>query len=172
MPVDVAKVKDELLAQSALNEDAITAYLTAYPTFDIGDTYLDGNGLTWKIKFLYAVKNSVIILACYIDDLGAETSTFQQFYPARAQLAYVSYNFLYPLATLSAPYTIVFGTDVQYGELLELTIDGGLPLIVGTDYDWNPVTSTLTMYVNTTVGQILSFTYKKRPYYYGYSMGL
>lgn len=163
MAVDPAELKASFEAQSVLNTSALAAFDAIYPLIVVGHQFTDTNGLKWEITAKYATKNYPVVIKTWIDD----TDTLSNYSTMLVNFSGIYETYTYPLVLTTQPGgQEILIEEAAYGIALGVSIDGFD--LTGSQYDWNATTRKLTLTDPTTDGQNLIFTYKKRPYYYGY----
>lgn len=167
MPVDVAKLRAEFLAQSDLNSDAIAAYRAKYPLLEEGDLYTDENGFDWRVEFIYGLRNSVVVVSRFIDS-GVDTEKYSIHGNTDMSRMWVTYPFDDVLTAAAPGWTITIN-EAQYGEILDVQIESAS--IAPSSYAWDADHAELTVDIAVSDSAALHVLYKKRPYFYGYQMG-
>jgi hypothetical protein len=170
VPVDVAKLKAKYNAQSELNSDALAAFTAQYPLIVAGATFTDANGLDWKVVSVLPFNNTVSVLIRYVDPITGDTDYITNLYSITGQRLMFTFadSFVTTDAGGGVADTIYFRPDMRYGEIVQVTIEGGPALNPATDFTWDANLFKLTITIAITPGQTVDTIYKKAPYYYGY----
>lgn len=76
----LAERKALLTAQSAINADALTVYLTESPNATPGFQFTDTDGLSWQVVTVYADSGGVFLIAQWIKDDLTLSKAYRTFF--------------------------------------------------------------------------------------------
>lgn len=163
----IPDIKAKYQAQSNINEDALTAFTTAYPLIAEGNTVFDYYGLEHLIEKLIPANGNVGIHLRWINDDPTVTYYTQQLF--EAQIGSIKFQ-------QTTSQVLADSMGVSYYSLPELL----RAEIVAADIDGTPISFTNpapflsfdpnTTFNNvqlnnpTTAGQLLRITYRSNPY--------
>lgn len=166
---DPILIAAEYNAQAALNADAIASFATKYPLITVGAAFTDYNGLDWEYYSIVPYDGSVLVTAQYNDAVDGLVDYFKPMYAIDLIKAKFVYSDQFYTTATFAPIVdqVYFRIDMQFGDIVQITIDGGAPLIPITEFLWDKDDFRLTLLIPVSLGQSVDTIYKKAPYDYG-----